>query len=120
MVKGFEELTVKLSKEEKNIVPAIVRLIKKHKKKNPIKSYEILEFINDKYEQKLDSPLDGVRFRKMCNLIRSRGILPVIATSRGYYVSYDNEEIQFQIDSLHARASAIRNSANGLKKFITD
>jgi tetrahydromethanopterin S-methyltransferase subunit B len=51
-------------------------------------------------------------------MIRSKGILPLIATSNGYYCSYDKQEIMEQIKSLQERADAIINSANGLKKFL--
>jgi hypothetical protein len=44
--------------------------------------------------------------------------LPLIATSQGYYVSYDKQEINAQIQSLVERANSILKSAEGLKKFI--
>jgi hypothetical protein len=42
----------------------------------------------------------------------------LIATSQGYYVSYDAQEINAQIQSLVERANSILKSADGLKKFI--
>jgi hypothetical protein len=41
-----------------------------------------------------------------------------MATSQGYYVSYDKQEILDQINSLTQRANSIMNSANGLKNFL--
>jgi len=58
------------------------------------------------------------RLRKCSNYIRTNGILPLIATSQGYYVSYDKQEINSQIQSLVERANSILKSAEGLKKFI--
>jgi hypothetical protein len=46
------------------------------------------------------------------------GIMPIIATSQGYYVSHDKQEILDQINSLTQRANSIMNSANGLKNFL--
>jgi len=52
--------------------------------------------------------------RKLTHFLRCNSILPLIATSKGYYVSYDNAEIDKQIKSLQERAAAIIESANGL------
>ena len=48
----------------------------------------------------------------------AEGILPVIATSRGYYISYDKGEIQAQIDSLESRKDAIEVAIKGLKGIM--
>jgi hypothetical protein len=56
--------------------------------------------------------------RKLVNHIRVKGILPIIATSQGYYVSYDKQDILDQINSLTQRANSILNSANGLRNFL--
>ena len=58
------------------------------------------------------------RLRKLVNHIRVKGILPIIATSQGYYVSYDKQDILDQINSLTQRANSIINSANGLRNYL--
>jgi hypothetical protein len=45
-------------------------------------------------------------------------MIPLIGTSRGYYISHDKEEIAKQITSLEERAAGILTGANGLKKFL--
>jgi len=44
--------------------------------------------------------------------------MPIIATSKGYYCSYNHLEIKAQIESLEERAQAIMASADGLRKFL--
>ncbi len=45
-------------------------------------------------------------------------IIPLIATSHGYFTSDCKETIQEQIKSLQERANSITRCANGLKKFL--
>lgn len=114
MITNFEEITYELTDEELQIVNLLIRGFKNHTSNNPIKAPEIVSAINVKYNLKLSEP----RLRKLCNHIRTNGLLPLIATSRGYYCSYDKDEIQQQIQSLRERADAIYQSANGLTKFL--
>jgi hypothetical protein len=58
------------------------------------------------------------RLRKIVNYIRTNSLLPLIATSSGYYVSNDRMEIINQIESLEQRANSIARCALGLKNFI--
>jgi len=53
----------------------------------------------------------------MVNFIRVNSLIPLIATSEGYFVSYDKEEIMKEIKSMDERASAIIGAANGLRIF---
>jgi hypothetical protein len=115
MITNFTEYTSEMSEDEKKILPILVNGFSKITKDNPIKAPDIVKKINDKYGIKT---ISEPRLRKICNMIRSKGILPLIATSNGYYCSYDKQEIMEQIKSLQERADAIINSANGLKKFL--
>lgn len=86
-------------------------------KDNPIKSAEIVSAMN-RFANKNNCPeISGSRLRKLCNFIRTRGMIPLIATSKGYYCSNDPDEISKQIQSLNERADAIRAGANGLKEY---
>lgn len=118
MITNFEEITRELTIEEKCLIYILVKGFSTHKKDNPIKAPDIIEAINGKKENyKLTNKLTQPRLRKMINLIRSKGILPLIGTSQGYYVSYEPEEIEKQIQSLRERANAINQAAEGLKKY---
>ncbi len=118
MITNFEEITKELTEDEKKLVPVIIKGLSTKTKDNPIKGIDIVNAINlnkEKYGVKLFSE---PRLRKIVNFIRTEGILPLIATSNGYYVTNDRAELQSQIDSLTQRAEAIMTSANGLKKFL--
>ena len=116
MITNFELITSELNDDEKKLVPILIKGFVSHKSSNPIKAPEIIKAINNgKY---VSSVFSEARLRKISNFIRSEGIIPLIATSKGYYVSYDKNEIEAQIKSLNERAESIIHSANGLKKFL--
>jgi len=116
MVENFEQITKELTKDEKMLIPILTEGLKKRSKDNPVKAPEIIKGINKYYGRKV---ISEPRLRKLCNLLRSTGMLPIIATSKGYYVSYDTEVIKSQIRSLKDRANAILASAEGLEKWTT-
>ena len=114
MITNFESITTELTEQEKLILQQIIKGFSSHNKDNPIKEPDIVRLFNERSPVKIN----GVRLRKIVNYIRSNGLLPLIATSRGYYVSYDKNEIELQIKSLMQRARSIENCANGLCSFI--
>jgi hypothetical protein len=119
MLTNFESITEELTEEEKKLVPVLIKGFSTKGKENPITGKEVVKAINVyKKVYGLKRDFTEPRLRKICNFIRVKGILPLIATSNGYYISYDREEIRAQIDSLNERAMAIQASAEGLKKFI--
>lgn len=121
MITNFANQTVFLKQEEKEImVPMLIEGFKLRTKQTSIKAPEIVRKMNAALIQKgVKIKFSEARLRKLCNYIRSNGLLPLIATSDGYYCSWDKNEIQSQINSLLERACAIENSANGLRKFLT-
>ena len=119
MIKNFEEITKEMTEGEKKLVPVIIKGLSTKTKDNPIHSDEICKRLNEYFKNSnIDIVLSGVRLRKLTNFLRSEGVLPIIATSKCYYCSFDKLEIIKQIESLEDRANSILNSANGLKKFI--
>ena len=119
MIQNFEHITEPLTEEEKKLIPILINGFKTKTKENSITGSEVVDSINRKKESLgLTKNFSEPRLRKLTNFIRSAGILPIIATSNGYYVSYDKDEIRLQITSLEERAAAILNSANGLKKYL--
>lgn len=113
MLTNFENITCHLSEDEKELVPIIIQGLSNKTKDNPIKGAEICKKLNNKGYK-----ITEARLRKITNFIRAESIIPIIATSNGYYCSYDKDEIKKQIQSLIERADAIMVSANGLKHFI--
>ena len=117
MITNFEKITAELNDKELAIVPSIMKGFLQYTKENPIKAPVIVSRYNSNVLKggiKLTEP----RLRKIVNHIRSLGLLPLIATSSGYYVSYDKEEIKLQILSLKERANSIMNCAVGLENFL--
>lgn len=113
MITNFETTTHELTDKELSLVPLIIGGLKTKNKDNPIKEPEIVA------KMKIAGyKLSGERLRKIVNYIRTNGLLPIIATSKGYYVSYDREEIEKQVKSLKQRSNSILSSANGLQKFL--
>lgn len=118
MLTNFEHQTEELDDCDLAIIPMVIKAFSKYTKANPIKAPEIVATFNlnrEKigYPRKLTEP----KLRKICNHIRSNGLLPLIATSQGYYVSFDQKEVSDMIRSLRERANAINRSADGLVKF---
>jgi len=118
MITNFEEITAPLTNDEKAIVKLLMSLFGKTKKDAPVKSYKIVDDINNlKNFIVIKNEITGVTVRKLVNFIRRHGLLPVISTSKGYYVSYDREEISKAVKSLQERAEAIQMASFGLEKF---
>ena len=105
MINGFEEETDNLSGYELNtLIPILVKgLSNKIGKDNAITNKTMVSKLKElKYE------VTEVRIRKMINYIRHKGLVKnLIATSVGYYISQDAEEIKLYIASLKQRADAI-------------
>jgi predicted RNase H-related nuclease YkuK (DUF458 family) len=121
MITNFEEITQELNEEELKLLSLIVRGFKNYSKENPIKAPDIVSrlnkfLINNKIETSIK--ITEARLRKYVNYIRQNTLLPLIATSKGYFVSYDVEEIRAQIKSLEERAKSIKDAANGLYFFV--
>lgn len=121
MIINFENITEDLTTQELNdIVPLLVRAFEKRTKENPVKAPFIVGSMNVYLKANgYDYKFSEVKLRKLVNYIRSNSILPIISTSKGYYVSYDKTEVTNQVESLSQRARQIFRSAGGLKKFIS-
>ena len=115
MITNFTHITHELTPDEMAILPLVIAGLKTHSKANPIKEPEIVQAFNSKG---FAVNLTGARLRKLVNHIRTNGMLPLIATSQGYYVSHDKEDIENQINSLRQRARSINACADGLEKFM--
>lgn len=119
MITSFEKITHEITEDEKSIIQLLIAGFNTKTKENPIKAPEIVKKMNEALLNKGKSfKLTEVRLRKLCNHIRSNGLLPLIATSSGYYTTNSKKEIEDQIKSLQDRAQAILNSAKGLEKFL--
>ena len=115
MITNFETITYDLTDAEMKFIPLLVAGFSRYTKDNPIKEPDIVTRFN---ERNPGMKLTGARLRKLVNHIRVNGLLPLIATSKGYYVSYDKTEVQAQIRSLNERANSILKCSKGMEKFL--
>ncbi len=119
MITNFEEYTHELSAEEMEILQLVIHGFRQYKKTNPIKAELIVKRMNvflenNGYKIRLTQP----RLRKLVNYIRSNSLIPLIATSHGYFTTDCKQTILDQIKSLQERANSIERCAQGLKKFL--
>lgn len=106
MVAGFELITQPLTEyETETLLPVFLTCLSKHNgKEEAITSVQIVKGMRRHGYKCRD-----VNVRKVINHIRIYGLIPnLLATSSGYYVSNDKEEIRLYIESLRQRESAIR------------
>ena len=118
MINNFEDFTEELSPDELKLVAPLMNGLRTKTKQTPIKAPEIVKAMNVLAEKNGLIKITESRLRKLVNHIRMKGILPIIATSQGYYVSYDKQEITDQINSLTQRANSILKSTDGLRNFL--
>lgn len=119
MITNFEEITQELTDQEMQLIPIVTKGFKNHSATNPIKEPDICESVNTYLEKNgYKIRMTGARLRKFVNYIRSNQLLPLIATSNGYFVSFEKEVIERQVKSLEQRCRSMQTSADGLKKFL--
>jgi len=115
MIEGFENETSDLTEHELSLLPTFVAgFANKKGKQNAVTNKEIVERLANR-----SIKIGEVRVRKIINHIRNRGIIDgLVATSSGYYISEDPEEIQKYILSLESREHAIRIIKEGFEAYL--
>jgi len=105
MITGFENITFELNEIEKKLVPIFVRALEtKIGKSSAVTKTKIIKGIEKNYGIKLT----GARVRKIIQYIRLTGMIErLMASSKGYYISNDKQELKDYIESLMQRASQI-------------
>ena len=118
MVTNFEHHTKDVNSTDLKHIDNLIELLKTVVKQNPIKSDDILKYLNDIAINQRFTKIDGPRLRKLINYIRSNSILPIIATQHGYFVSYDVLDISNEIKGLTERSNSILDCCYGLNKIL--
>lgn len=105
MITNFEEYTPPITEEEKrDIVPALVQVLQSLR--DPMKQPDICKRLQRDYGITVNS---GAKFRKLVHYIRVKQLVcNLVASSAGYYVSYDQKEIRDYMRSLDERIEAIK------------
>lgn len=108
MITGFDKETAPLSATEQFAARYVAEMLKKHVgKANAINNYKLQQHVFTTINEKLDS----ARIRKIINYLRTHEeheLSALCANSNGYYVAANEQELTEYIESLHSRASAIR------------
>lgn len=114
MIVGFEKETAPLTKKEKDLIPFLTSLICKYNSREKcITNKNIREFCAGQVED--------TRVRKIINYIRINNIIKgLIATSNGYYVSDNINEIKQYSESLRNRVLAIDAVKNCIDSYIKE
>jgi predicted GTPase len=105
MITNFFAETHELNSYETDVLqPIIIKgLSKKIGKENSVTNQYICDVLKEKGYK-----LNNARLRKIIHNIRAKDLIPcLIATSKGYYVSDDPQEIQSYIKSLRERINSI-------------
>lgn len=122
MITNFENQTEDLNEQEKVFAPLIEKYLKMLlSEKKPVKQVDLCDQVNFNFVYENGPNVFSInmpRLRKYFNYFRSNGILPIIATSDGCYLSNDNLQIEKQIKSLEERARQIQRAADGMKKLL--
>jgi pyrrolidone-carboxylate peptidase len=116
MISGFSDITYDLNDYEvKTLLPTIVAKLSNNKgKQRAATNKKICEYLGSR-GFKASEP----RVRKIINLIRNENIIPgLIATSAGYYVTDDVEELEKYVESLAQRSSEIERVRKSFLNYI--
>ena len=115
MIEGFEKETHDLNSFELGLLPVFVAgFAGKRGKDKAVTNKEIIERLKSR-----NIVLGEARVRKIINHIRNKGLVEgLVATSKGYYISDDPEEIKSYIQSLLGREEAIRVIREGFEAQI--
>ena len=112
---NFEEYTHDLSDYELSLVPKFVNSFQTKVGKDHACTAK-------KIEEKMTAAghkVSGPRIRKIVNYIRNMGLVEgLVATSSGYYISNDHQEISNYIESLEGREGAIRVVREGMEAYL--
>lgn len=101
----FEPQTAKLTDYERELVPVLVKCLENKVGKNKAVKNSYMVAKLREHGLLTSEP----RIRKMLNYIRTKGLVEcLVASSQGYYISTDIQELDDYIDSLRGREDAIR------------
>jgi len=118
MINGHESFTEELNDEERMLAKRLISAFSKRSKNNPVTANEIVTGVNANVQ--LTQKFSERRLRKIINYYRVQGILPIISTSKGYHVSYDENEIEGMIISLTQRANSILEGCFGMQRILKE
>lgn len=117
MIKTFEEFTEDLTPDERKLAWKMADGFFNHVgKAQAITNREIIAAMD-----KQGVKLSDAKVRKIVNFIRVSGLVPcLVASSAGYYVAANADEMRDSITSLSQRVSAIAQVRDSLQKQASE
>ena len=114
--------TEKLTTEEKDIVlPMLLKALKKGTEDKPLVSDRIVKWFNDNKESiGMKSNFSAARLRKLTNYCRTFGIAPVIANSKGYYISNKKKDLVELKLSIISRIESLQAVVKGIDDMMNE
>jgi len=114
--------TEKLTTEEKDIVlPMLLKLLKQGSEDYPVVSDRIVKWFNlHKEDIGMKSRFTSSRLRKITNYCRTNGMAPIIANSKGYYISKKKKDLIELKMSVLGRADSLIAVARGIDMMIDE
>lgn len=114
--------TEKLTTEEKNIVlPVLLKALKRGTEDKPLVSDRIVKWFNENKEQiGMKTNFTAARLRKLTNYCRTNGISPVIANSKGYYISNKKKDLVELKLSLISRIESLQAVVKGIDDMMNE
>lgn len=116
MITNFEKETHELNDYERDVLlPLLVKGLRtKMGKENAVTNKQICKALKERGHK-----INDARVRKIVQYIRLNGLVHlVIATSKGYYLATNTEEVEKYIRSLSERLSAIEDTRNAIIKQL--
>lgn len=110
-----------LNDEEKNILlPVFIRFLQQRTNDRKHFTCDKLVEIFSRHKEKIGikSAINSQRIMKMTNYIRAHQLLPLMSGPTGYYVSHDEETIEYTLESLEDRVKSQMAAIEGLRNFL--
>ena len=114
--------TEKLTNEEKDIVlPVLLKALKKGTEEQPLVSDKIVKWFNNNKDRiGMKSSFTSTRLRKLTNYCRTNAIAPIIANSKGYYISNKKKDLVELKMSLISRIESLQAVVKGIDDMMTE
>ena len=117
MINGFEQETEPLNDYEQSLVPIFIQGLKTKLGKESAVTNDAMIAGLDKMGHKLNQ----ARVRKIIAHIRNKQLIKgLMASSKGYYITNNPEEIKDYIESLQGRIEAILAIKRTFEKYLTE
>jgi hypothetical protein len=112
-----------LTQEEKVVLlPLLLRFFReKTSETNQVTAKDIIQRFNDKKDQiGFKCAFNNSRFMKLTNYIRAQKMLKLVSTHKGYYESFNPNDIEECGHSLMSRIESIKAAANGMFEMAAE